>query len=72
MTKPTWSRLMRRPEACAYVSMTVAEFEKAVAARALPIPRIIGTVERWDRVEIDRYLDGEESDWRRGHPLYAA
>ena len=68
---PYWPRLMKRTDACRYVSMTAAEFEKAVAGGALPMPKVIGTAERWDRVDIDRYLDGED-DWRRGHPLYAA
>lgn len=68
---PYWPKLMRRPDATRYVSMTVAEFEKAVATGALPMPKRIGSVERWDRDEIDAYINGE-NDWRKAQPAYAA
>ncbi len=70
MTKPYWSRLMKRPEASAYCSMTTAEFERAVATGALPMAKRVAGVERWDRNEIDAVLDGA-GDWRSQQPLYS-
>ena len=67
---PYWPRLLKRTDACRYVSMTAAEFEKAVGLGEMPMPRKIGTVERWDREAIDKALDGDAGDWRKDQPIY--
>lgn len=68
MTAPYWPRLLKLADAAAYLSLPVAEFQRAVAKGLLPMPRVVEKSERWDRKEIDRHLDGE--DWERNLPFY--
>ena len=69
--EPYWPRLLRQSKAAKYCDMTTQEFEKAVATGELPMPKKVGTVERWDRIEIDKLLDTDADDWRKDQPLYA-
>lgn len=68
---PDWPRLMKRATAAAYCDMTVAEFEREVAAGRLPSPTALGGLERWSRIEIDEITERDRlPDWRRCQPLY--
>jgi hypothetical protein len=66
--------MMRRPTAAAYCDMSIAEFERQVAAGLLPCPVALGKVQRWSKVQLDKTLAaiaGDfEQDWRVGSPLY--
>lgn len=72
---PFWPRMLRRPKAAAYCDLTVAEFEREVAAGRLPMPVTLGNSEHWSRVALDEALErisGERADdWRKGSRLYA-
>lgn len=72
---PDWPRLMRRDLAAAYVDMSAAEFDRAVASATLPGPHLIGDKERWSRAELDGHLErltgeGSAPDWRTKAKLY--
>lgn len=71
---PYWPLMMKRATAAAYCDLTVAEFEREVAAATLPLPVNLGNHEHWSRTSLDRalaLLTGDvEEDWRIGSPLY--
>ena len=69
---PYWPRLLRQSKAAQYCDMTTQAFEKAVASGELPMPKLVAGNERWDRVEIDKMLDGNQDDWRSRQPFYAS
>jgi hypothetical protein len=52
-----WPRLLVQKNAAAYCDMAVAAFEREVLAGRLPIARMVGGKERWDRVALDRAID---------------
>jgi hypothetical protein len=71
---PDWPAMMRRPFAAAFCGVTVAEFEREVAAGRLPAPVDFAGGESWSRVQLAEALGsilGErEADWRAQQPLW--
>jgi predicted DNA-binding transcriptional regulator AlpA len=69
-----WPALMQRKTACEYLDMSVAAFEKEVAAGRLPQPVTMGGKLHWHREQIDAYISAlrSDNDWRSGSNLYAA
>lgn len=71
---PDWPRMMRLATGAAYCDLTVAEFERAVAAGVLPDACTLNGEKRWSRSLLDEALaklSGEGArDWRREQPLY--
>lgn len=72
---PHWPAMMRQALAARYCDLSVAEFERQVAAGRLPCPLSIGSVERWSKGQLDKALAaiaGDiDDDWRSGSPLYS-
>lgn len=72
---PAWPRMMRRSTAALYCDLSVAGFEREVAAARLPLPVHLDGEEHWSRDQIDDALDrltGDKTpDWRASAPLYA-
>jgi excisionase family DNA binding protein len=69
-----WPGAMRMSLAAAYVDLSMAEFQREVAAGVLPEPVKLGRGERWIRSSLDKALaalSGEDADWRDGSPLYS-
>lgn len=64
-----WPRLMKLANAAAYCDLTPAAFEREVFAGKLPVGRLIGGKEHWDKVALDRAIDAlmgnGEADWRK-------
>lgn len=63
-------RMMKRTTAAAYCDLSVAAFEREVAAGTLPMPVMLGNREHWCKNALDRALDaltGAEAvpDYRR-------
>lgn len=71
---PHWPAMMKRPLAARYCDLSVAEFEREVAAGNLPQPAMLGSKEHWSKTQLDHALAvivGEaQKDWRIGSPLY--
>jgi excisionase family DNA binding protein len=70
---PDWPGAMRLRLAAAYCDLSLAEFEREVAAGVLPAPIPLGRGKRWSRRALDSAvaaLYGEELHWRDGSPLY--
>lgn len=71
---PDWSAMMRRPWAAAYCGLTVAEFEREVAAGRLSAPVLLAGAESWSRAQLDEDLARilglapAIDDWRRQQP----
>lgn len=65
---PDWPRMLSRPLAAAYCSLTVSTFEREVAAGMLPGPVQLGGQPHWCRNKLDAALDrlisGAGNDWR--------
>ena len=63
MTKPKdttlrpWPRGLRRPDAAAYVGISVTKFDDWVQRGIMPAPKRIDAVVLWDRLDIDRSFD---------------
>lgn len=54
---PHWPAAMTRAKAAAYVDLSVAEFEREVAAGRLPRPMSqLGRQPHWSRAQLDRAL----------------
>jgi predicted DNA-binding transcriptional regulator AlpA len=74
VTRP-WPRMMKCLTAALYCDLSVAEFEREVAAGRLPMPVKLGNSEHWSQTAIDEMLNrltgDSKSDWRKGSPLYA-
>jgi predicted DNA-binding transcriptional regulator AlpA len=74
-TLPDWPRMLRRSLAAAYLDMSVAEFERAMASGALPHPVKIGEQERWSRTTLDETVDRitgvQVPDFRKKARFYA-
>lgn len=73
-TAPDWPRLMRRTTAALYCDLSVADFERELAAGRLPMPVHFGGADHWNRASIDEYLDrltGDRiPDWRSRAKIY--
>lgn len=71
---PAWPALMRRQLAAQYCDLSVAAFEREVAAGRFPQPCDTAGGERWYKAQLDKALaviaGEEEADWRIGHPLF--
>jgi predicted DNA-binding transcriptional regulator AlpA len=69
-----WPAMMRRATAAAYCDLSVAEFEREIAAGNLPQPVTLGNHGHWSKSQLDQalaVLTGEaQKDWRIGSPLY--
>ncbi|GAA4825649.1 hypothetical protein GCM10023232_24500 [Sphingosinicella ginsenosidimutans] len=70
-------RAMTRQRAAAYCDLAVSEFEREVTSGRLPQPFRLGNRDHWSRAALDEALaamagEGENTDWRKGQPLYAA
>lgn len=50
-------RMMKRTTAAAYCDLSVAAFEREVAAGTLPMPVMLGNREHWCKNALDRALD---------------
>lgn len=50
-------RMMKRATAAAYCDLSVAAFEREVAAGTLPMPVMLGNREHWCKNALDRALD---------------
>lgn len=66
----TWPRMMLRKDAAAYCSVSLAGFEREIAAGRLPYPVTLGGKEHWCKNELDKALDrltgaGDVPDYRR-------
>lgn len=65
---PDWPRMLSRPMAAAYCSLTVPTFEREVAAGLLPLPIQLGGQPHWCRRKLDAALDrlttGPVYNWR--------
>lgn len=63
-----WPGMMRRTLAAQYCDLSVAEFEREVAAGRLPMPVKLGNNEHWSKARVDEALDaiagGATNDWR--------
>ena len=61
--------MMRRTLAASYCDLSVAEFEREIAAGRLPMPLRLGRGERWHKQKLDHALDSlsgdDANDWRR-------
>jgi hypothetical protein len=56
VTAPDWPAMMRRTWAAAYCCLTVAEFEREVAAGRISAPVIFGGAASWSRSRLDEDL----------------
>lgn len=69
MTQDRWPRLMKLANAAAYCDMTPAAFMREVGSGRLPVGRVIGKKEHWDKAALDTAIDalmgGGDSDWRQ-------
>lgn len=67
-------RMMTKRRAAHYCDLSMAEFDREVAAGNLPLPFQLGSREHWSRAALDEALErlaGERADdWRKGSPLY--
>lgn len=74
MGAPGWPRMLKRATAALYCDLSVAEFEREVAAGTLPLPVKLGNSDHWSRVAIDEalgQLTGDTTpDWRSKSGLY--
>jgi hypothetical protein len=74
MNLPHWPGMMKRATAARYCDLSVAEFEREVAASRLPLPVMLGNHEHWSKSQLDQslaVLTGQaQNDWRVGSPLY--
>ena len=52
-----WPRMMKRATAAAYCDLSVASFEREIAAGRLPPPTTLGGREHWCRAALDKALD---------------
>ncbi len=52
-----WPRMMKRATAAAYCELSVAGFEREIAAGRLPTPSILDGREHWCRAALDKALD---------------
>jgi hypothetical protein len=70
----TYPAAMTKRQSAEYFSLSVAAFEREVAAGRLPSPITLAKHERWSRAQLDKalaILAGDElGDWRDGSPLY--
>ena len=69
-----WPAAMRCTTAASYLDLSVAEFEREVAAGRMPAPIMLGKAEHWVRTAIDERLGdmigATKRDWRKDQPLY--
>lgn len=67
-------RMMTKPRAAHYLDLSVAEFEREVAAGNLPGPIMLGAKPHWNRKDLDEHLDrlidGGATDWRATSKFY--
>jgi predicted DNA-binding transcriptional regulator AlpA len=65
---PHWPGMMRRSLAARYCDLSVAEFEREIAAGRLPMPVKLGNSEHWSKARMDEALEriagGSANDWR--------
>lgn len=65
---PHWPGMMRRQLAAKYCDLSVAEFEREIAAGRLPSPVKLGNTEHWSKARIDEALEriagSASNDWR--------
>jgi predicted DNA-binding transcriptional regulator AlpA len=61
-TLNTPRRGLNRTEAACYVGIGVTKFNELVAAKTMPLPRMIGTRLVWDIVQLDAAFDELPSD----------
>lgn len=52
-----WPRLMKQTSAAEYCDMTVPAFEREVLAGRLPVARLVGGKDHWDRTALDKAID---------------
>lgn len=52
-----WPRMMKRQTAAQYCDLSVAAFEREIAAGNLPAPVMLGNREHWCKNALDRALD---------------
>lgn len=72
MTRPYWPMMLKRQTAAAYCDLSVAEFEREVAAGRLPFPVKLGNSEHWNRDRLDAALDRlAGNDWESALGLVA-
>lgn len=69
-------RLLSKRSAVKYIACkTSRDFDKLVAVGELPLPVPTPFGERWDRHDLDAYVDGlkgaRRADWRSRSKLYA-
>lgn len=70
---PHWPAMMRRPLAARYCDLSVAEFEREIAAGRLPMPVKLGNHEHWNKRQLDEWLERLATggvEWFKGSPLF--
>jgi predicted DNA-binding transcriptional regulator AlpA len=70
VTVAQWPRMMRKTLAAQYCDLSVAAFEREVAAGRLPMPVSLGGREHWCKAALDKALDaivGDDAmpEWRK-------
>lgn len=69
-------RLLPKTQAAKYIGCSAPVFERLVSAGDIPLPVPTGYGPRWDRQDLDAYVDSlkgpKRGDWRSRSPLYAA
>jgi hypothetical protein len=69
-----WPEMMTQRDAAEYCGLSIAKFESQVLSGCLPMPVLIGGVERWRKHSVDKALDvmsgeadttGEQADYRK-------
>lgn len=64
-----WPRLLSRRQVAEYLSVSESTVSKWVREGELLAPRSIpGRLARWDKRELDRFLDVQDAERRRGGP----
>lgn len=66
--------MMKRERAAAYLDLTPARMERAMAEGLIPYPVSVAGVDLWSRAQLDEYIErltGERvDDWRGNAPVY--